>query len=169
MIHSHHSYWKHYIGAFDLSPMGLFRVNLQSLLLKFDCSAKDLEVDLLGFVPSWDRTIGKEIKVLIILATPLVFKRTPGRSVSRSALRNVLRTSISVGSGLGTNFTKTPLTLKEKELKPSLSSHANLEPVISKLLQFHETNSNEFLDSVPPEISFRVANITSKYDSFNMF
>jgi uncharacterized protein involved in tellurium resistance len=53
--------WKRYIAALDASNTGLLNANMQPLVIEIDSSCKlaGYEIDLVAFVPSWDRAIGK--------------------------------------------------------------------------------------------------------------
>jgi hypothetical protein len=94
--------WRIYRNALDDSQNGLLQVNMQSIIYEIDKESKSfgLEIDLIGFAPTWDRAI----------ATPRRFLRTPGKSiVSRSCSKKVLKSS-SQGSSINQPMLFTPFS-----------------------------------------------------------
>ncbi len=143
--------WKKYVNALDAGPSGLLQANMQALVNKFDLSAKKagLEIDLLSFAPTFDRAI----------ATPLRFARTPGKSVvSKSIARNVLRSTVSLGSGIGKALYATPLTAINLPAKDETQA-IKMVPIIMNLLDKNNIDTNGFRASVPTIMRERVQSV----------
>ncbi|KAJ3371049.1 Retinoblastoma-like protein 1 [Kappamyces sp. JEL0680] len=142
--------WKLYRQALDHSATGLLQTNMQNLVSQFDTWAKKscVEIDLLGFVPTWDRS----------MATPVHFARTPGKSVvSKSCARNVLRTSVSQGSGIHKAMTATPWSASGMVGSKSLSyCTLSLSEALAKLVEGKNPQRDAFKASLSREIHSRV-------------
>lgn len=134
-----------YFSALDGGPNGLLQANLQSLVHKYDKTKHNLEFDLLNFCPTWDRAV----------ATPLLFKRTPMRSVaSKNSVRNLF--GGSSGSGLGKKMAATPLTLNGANMQPKLQNLSCLVESFEMLLDFQDFATNKIHETIPEEMRERV-------------
>jgi hypothetical protein len=142
--------WKRYISALDHGTTGLLQANMQTLVNQFDIWAKQssIEIDLLGFVPTWNRAT----------ATPMHFARTPGKStVSKSCARNVLRTSLSQGSGIHKAMISTPWSASGLLCSKNLAdSNLSLIESLNKLIGVKNAQRETFKQSLSRDIESRL-------------